>query len=232
MPYYAHSGTLEDRSDWQTLPDHLSEVARLASEFGEPLGLKGPAGSAGLFHDLGKYDPDFQRRLSGENIRVDHSTAGTAVLMAITQGADRGIAELVGYAILGHHAGLPDKHNEFGHCFKRRVEEFKDKLDPVWRTELSYDPGDLQPTELMRKLSPEKRIAEFELSVVARMLFSCLVDAEAWIETLAPYSRPPLIRSPLARRRGSKRVLNVIASTYSASPLTLRRGSVVSQFEI
>lgn len=178
MPYYAHSGTLEDRSDWQTLPDHLSEVARLASQFGEPLGLKGPAGIAGLFHDLGKYDPDFQRRLSGENIRVDHSTAGAALLPAMTQRADRGMAELMGYAVLGHHAGLPDKQNEFGHCFKRRVEEFKDKLDPVWRTELSYDPGDLQAAALMRKLSAEKRIAAFELSVVARMLFSCLVDAD------------------------------------------------------
>lgn len=30
MPYYAHSGQLTDRSDWQLLQDHLQAVATLA----------------------------------------------------------------------------------------------------------------------------------------------------------------------------------------------------------
>lgn len=178
MPYYAHSGERDDRSDWQPLPEHLSQVARLAASFAEPFGLEKAAFVAGLFHDLGKYDPQFQRRLAGENLRVDHSTAGAAILAATTQGADRDMAELIGYAILGHHAGLPDKHNEFGHCFKRRIEEFDGRLDPVWRTELPQDLGDLGTADLMRRLTATKRIAEFELSVVTRMIFSCLVDAD------------------------------------------------------
>lgn len=178
MTYHAHSGKLTDESDWQILSHHLTRVAARAGIYGSPIGLEGLAKIAGLFHDLGKYTADFQRRLHGINLRVDHSTAGAAVLMKMVPRPVREIAELVAYTILGHHAGLPDKFNEFGHCFLRRVREFEDRLDPVWKDQLSFDLGDLQMRELMGKLSPEKRIAEFELSVVTRMLFSCLVDAD------------------------------------------------------
>ncbi|MGQ3213408.1 MAG: hypothetical protein ACT6T2_20130 [Shinella sp.] len=40
----------------------------------EPLGLEKAACLAGLFHDLGKYTADFQKRLTGADVRVDHST--------------------------------------------------------------------------------------------------------------------------------------------------------------
>src|SRR5690606_29622574 len=80
MPYFAHSGILHDKSDWQSLREHLQAVAKLAAELAEHLGLEKAAYTAGLFHDLGKYNPDFQLRLEGQNIRVDHSTAGAAVL--------------------------------------------------------------------------------------------------------------------------------------------------------
>lgn len=97
MIYYAHSGRLGDRSDWQGLPQHLGAVAELAAEFGAPMGLQGPARLAGLFHDLGKYSVDFQRRLNGENVRVDHSTAGAAVLLRMAQGDDQVMAQLIAY---------------------------------------------------------------------------------------------------------------------------------------
>jgi CRISPR-associated endonuclease/helicase Cas3 len=178
MAYHAHSGTKEDKSDWQKLPDHLNAVAELAGRFAEPVGMQAPAHIAGLLHDLGKYSADFQRRLNDENIRVDHSTAGAAVLLERAKGPARVTAELIAYTILGHHAGLPDKSNEFGHCFKRRIDEFKNQLDPIWQEELAFDLDGLDDRSLASRLSPEKRIAEFELSVIARMLFSCLVDAD------------------------------------------------------
>jgi CRISPR-associated endonuclease/helicase Cas3 len=84
--YYAHSGYREDKSDWQKLADHLHNVAKLSEEFGKPLGIGDAAYVAGLFHDLGKYTAEFQRRLQNENIRVDHSTAGAALLRDLTTG--------------------------------------------------------------------------------------------------------------------------------------------------
>ncbi len=178
MPYFAHSGSQRDKSDWQTLPDHAEAVARMAAEFARPSGLDKAAYVAGLFHDLGKYDPAFQRRLEGEKIHVDHSTAGAAMLRTLARGADAEMAELVMYAILGHHAGLPDKHNEFGHCFDRRIEAFRNRLDPVWRAEIARDVSGLVPSELMKALAGQKSSAAFDLSVATRVLFSCLVDAD------------------------------------------------------
>ena len=81
MTFWAHSGKLADRSDWQELLLHLQEVERLAYEMGAEIGIGRTAALAGLLHDLGKYDPTFEARLRGESIRVDRSTAGAAVLM-------------------------------------------------------------------------------------------------------------------------------------------------------
>lgn len=178
MPFYAHSGSPDDKSDWQTLREHLLAVAARAAENAKPFGLERAAYVAGLLHDLGKYDPNFQRRLEGADLRVDHSTAGAAVLMELAEGRDRGMAELIGYAILGHHAGLPDKHNQFGHCFERRICEFANRLDPAWRSELDLDVSALAPERMLAALAASKTHAAFDLSVVARLLFSCLVDAD------------------------------------------------------
>lgn len=79
MTCFAHSGRLADKSDWQGLYDHLWAVAVMAADFARPFGLELAAFAMGLFHDLGKYDPAFQRRLEGADIRVDHSTAGAGL---------------------------------------------------------------------------------------------------------------------------------------------------------
>jgi CRISPR-associated endonuclease/helicase Cas3 len=61
MRYYAH--TAEDENGrplpessgrWQPLSEHLRNVAALAKQFAEPLGLAAEAELAGLLHDLGK----------------------------------------------------------------------------------------------------------------------------------------------------------------------------------
>jgi CRISPR-associated endonuclease/helicase Cas3 len=105
--YFAHSVKEEDVSCWQTLPQHSGDVANLAADLGAPLGLGKAAALAGLLHDLGKYDPAFQARLHGSKTPVDHSTAGAFVVRQLP-GIDPGMAELIAYAIAGHHAGLPD----------------------------------------------------------------------------------------------------------------------------
>jgi CRISPR-associated endonuclease/helicase Cas3 len=60
--FYAHSGLNADKSDWQTLPDHLNAVAKLASYNARYFGGEGLANLAGLLHDLGKYSAQFQAR--------------------------------------------------------------------------------------------------------------------------------------------------------------------------
>ena len=79
-------------------------------------------------HDLGKYTPQFQRRLEGGS-RVDHSTAG-AKLALERAGRESLIAgQLAAYAILGHYAGLPDHEGEGS--FDDRIEAYEDRLGPA-----------------------------------------------------------------------------------------------------
>ncbi|CAM5330149.1 hypothetical protein FALB51S_01115 [Frigidibacter albus] len=133
-PAFAHSGNLDDRSDWQTLAEHLAATAELAAARGAALGLAEAARIAGAWHDFGKHDPAFDRVLRGENVRVDHSTAGAKLLLDRAKGEERIAAELIGYGILGHHAGLPDAEPGEGSTegsMNRRIEMFRDPIAPA-----------------------------------------------------------------------------------------------------
>jgi len=194
MSYFAHSGEPGDKSGWQPLQDHLRETAHLATTFAEPFGLERLAFATALFHDLGKYDPRFQERLTGRGIHVDHSTAGAVILRDLAKGLDpycRLVVELAAYAILGHHAGLPDRKTSEPSCYDARIKGFQDgRLDEVWKSEIESRLDGIVPAWLPPMVRPDNRHLAFDLSVVGRMLFSCLVDARARIET-----------SPNARRR-------------------------------
>lgn len=177
VKYFAHSGNKPDGGDWQRLPEHLLAVAELAGTMAAPLGLDRAARLAGLLHDLGKYTEPFQQRLRG-GLPVDHSTAGAAAIMALgLKGSDGRVAEQVAYCILGHHAGLPDRLNDTESCFEARLKRFdRDPSllpDPVWRDEIRLDPVGLLPASFTPGTHPP-----FQLSVIARMIFSCLVDAD------------------------------------------------------
>ncbi|MCA0256034.1 MAG: CRISPR-associated helicase Cas3' [Proteobacteria bacterium] len=176
MAWYAHSGRDEAKGDWQALSDHLVSVATLAGEMGKPLGIEKAAFFAGLLHDLGKYNPDFQKRLEGRDIRVDHSTAGAQILLELAQGQDRMMAEIMAYAILGHHAGLPDRMNGTDASYDRRMEQ-RIRLDPGWKGEISQAVAGLTPVFLKDFPRASEELG-FSLAFLGRMIFSCLVDAD------------------------------------------------------
>lgn len=180
MTFYAHSARRSDRADWQELLEHLHEVARIAWGMGSEMGVARAAALAGRLHDLGKYDPAFDARLRGENVRVDHSTAGAAILRAraVTQG-ERSIADLLSYAILGHHAGLPDRRGPGEATVDARLDGFDPaRLDPAWEDEVPFDFDGVIGEFRARIDGVAPRHVAFDLSVAVRMIFSCLVDAD------------------------------------------------------
>ncbi len=177
MHYFAHSGRQPDKGDWQLLSDHLFAVAALAAKMAASLGLEKAAFLAGLFHDLGKYTAAFQKRLDG-GPSSDHATAGAVILQERVAGQDRMIADLIAYCIAGHHTGLPDRLNETPACLNRRIERFREEpngLEPIWENELAADMTGLVPDFISRIMPPN---AAFQFSVMVRMIFSCLVDAD------------------------------------------------------
>lgn len=190
--YFAHSGEKLDRSDWQSLEDHLEGTAAKAKALGARPKLPLLAETAARFHDFGKYDPAFQKRLQGDPKSVDHSTAGGSLLRDLGGTKHKTIAELLGYAILGHHAGLPDAcGSEAG--MESRIENFQ-KRDPISPEIMAKASVDFPPllAELLPKLRKEK--IGFDLSLAGRMIFSCLVDAD-FKDTEAYYDRLKLVQS-------------------------------------
>ncbi|MCB1511396.1 MAG: CRISPR-associated endonuclease Cas3'', partial [Hyphomicrobiaceae bacterium] len=188
MGYFGHSGKNSDFSDWQRLDDHALSVARLASQFGAPIGLERAAYLAGLLHDLGKYTSAFQARLSGDGASVDHSTAGAAHVQDLVARAplDALMAQLIAYGILGHHAGLPDRLGPSG--FEERIARFRTDpdraVDPIWRNDLAPDGTELFPSGFQK----QREHVSFQFAFMARMIFSCLVDAD-FKDTEAFYCR-------------------------------------------
>ncbi len=92
------------------------------------------------------------------------------------------MAEMIAYAIAGHHTGMPDREGDAG-CLSDRLSKPVEPIDPLWREELQLDATGLMP---QLRLSPER--AGFQLSVLGRMIFSCLVDAD-FRDTESYYAR-------------------------------------------
>jgi CRISPR-associated endonuclease/helicase Cas3 len=183
--YYAHTAELPDgtrdpnKDHWQPLSTHLRNVATLAKRFAMPLGLAAEAELAGLLHDLGKYAERFQARLRNPSIHgINHWAAGTTHARELN-------AWGVSFSVDGHHTGIPALNgNEAGLSLRDTVQKF---ADPIHRLELTgqcpENTADLLArfTEDGLKLppSPLRPIHDkFAETLRARMIFSCLVDAD------------------------------------------------------
>jgi len=224
--FYAHSTSTTDKSDWQGLEDHLKSVGRLAAERAERFGA-GPWGeAAGLLHDIGKYTIPFQRRLEGSPERVDHSTAGAHI--ALEQYPQ--VGHLLAYLIAGHHAGLANGRDIGERTpLKNRLEADLPPLDSVWQQEIVL-PGDLRPPPHFQS-RPDR--AFFQYAFLARMLFSCLVDAD-FVDTETFYTVHEK-GEPHARGGGPglevlRDALNQHLATFKAdSDVNRLRGEILSQ---
>lgn len=191
VKHYAHSRRGASRGEWHSLEDHLTSVAAIASQFGEKLHSPAASHLAGLWHDLGKYAPDWQQFLleAGEDAPVrgedtpsmetrrrgpDHSTAGA--IHAKGSGAlDPMIRDAISFAIAGHHGGLADREN-----LRSRLADTA-KID---RYKLAIGEAPKAITE-ERLGSPPSWLASGDVAVLkrsyeffVRMLFSSLVDAD------------------------------------------------------
>lgn len=189
--YYAHSTDDTSWSNWQRLYEHLINTGDCATAFGQRFGIAEAARLAGLLHDLGKYTPEFTARLMGAQERVDHSTAGAAMVLQLAKTAkadDRLVAELIAYAIGGHHTGLPDKQGNSSSTLSQRLRDYSGAtLDPVWKSEITPDVTGLLPRMSWVQQNKDdseplkaaaRRKAAFQAAFLGRMIFSCLVDAD------------------------------------------------------
>ncbi|MYJ73582.1 MAG: CRISPR-associated helicase Cas3' [Gammaproteobacteria bacterium] len=170
---YAHSANVH--GERQLLVEHLRNVASLSQEFARLFGGGEVAFLAGLWHDVGKADPRWQRHLleceagTRERIGLDHKCAG----VLLEEGA-AGQPGLVSLLIHAHHGGLKDRFRDFQPWLSE-----KRKLDGPSRAiaalrEVMPDlTGHSAPT--LPPFVAAERDAEFFL----RMTYSALVDADS-----------------------------------------------------
>lgn len=168
MKYLAHTN---ENGEEQTLLEHLRNTADLSGKFANSFGAYEWGYNCGLLHDIGKYSLKFQERLHGNNEMVDHSTAGAKWCWN-----QKGAHQFLSYCIAGHHAGLPDTGGASDTSaqgtmmgrLKKRLEDYQRFSEEIEIPELKTLP--FQPVE--------GENLDFFASMLIRMIYSCLVDAD------------------------------------------------------
>ncbi len=151
--FWAHTGHNRPPGSWDPLAGHLESVARRTSEFSSSFGPW--AGHlVGLWHDIGKYQADFQRYLLGEVLKgPEHAIVGA-------YHAFRQNRVDLAMVIAAHHGSL-DQRAEFLNKIERGAA-------------FQY----LAPPELLTPRDAERAPVDAE-ALWIRFLFSALVDADS-----------------------------------------------------
>ena len=186
--YIAHVKKENDEWGTHSLEDHLWDVANIAKQFASSFNSAEWAWLAGLWHDLGKYRPAFQKHIkksSGYNpdasisSEKDHNKnhASTGAMYAVKYMREHQVDEFgraLAYIIAGHHAGLPDF---------TRSEAKGLSLDEVLRDHhfLQEALAEQIPAKVLAGIVPETKLpldTWGDLHCWIRMAFSVLVDAD------------------------------------------------------
>ncbi|MEO6967341.1 MAG: CRISPR-associated endonuclease Cas3'' [Rhodanobacteraceae bacterium] len=247
MDYWAHSS----RSDSpggpfgpHLLADHLRAVAGLASGFAAAFDSHEWGYLAGLWHDLGKYRPGFQRyiqqthdpdaHIEGHVAGHDKTHSSAGALHALDK-LGEGLGRVLAFLIAGHHVGLQDWEPGDGAGASLKCRIAKENVDS-WR---EYNeaiaqaiPADILASEKPTAVSPAAK-AGFALWL--HMLFSCLVDAD-FLDTEAYFSPekaaargkyPSLTEMKVALDEHLRDMTKRVAASGS-SPLNVKRAEVLA----
>jgi CRISPR-associated endonuclease/helicase Cas3 len=213
--YYAHSKEA-DKKYWEELIVHLKNVAETCEKFAAVFGCEKMGTLAGLLHDLGKYSKEFQHRLEGARVRVDHSTAG-----AVEAGKryDRATSMILQYLIAGHHAGLPNygSINETGSLAERlnkKIADYSAFEDEIILPD--YVPK--LPDAFLKGIKEASPSRDYGLFFLIKMLFSCLVDAD-FLET------ERFFNPELSKYRDNRMSIQILAELFHSHMEKLQRSS-------
>jgi CRISPR-associated endonuclease/helicase Cas3 len=173
--FSAHTPPKGSEQPWHELKEHLNEVANLTETSANKLQAGKLGYYAGLWHDLGKYNPDFQKYLdechSGTNSyikKVPHAIHGAQLAW--------NLFKLTPLALLiyGHHAGLPEKATlESKFANPKHQDDYE-----ISCANAEQELGKLQIDEDFNPLVRSLLTDSYSYDLLTRLLFSCLVDAD------------------------------------------------------
>lgn len=181
-PFAAHTPAEHDPSHWHGLKEHLEAVAVDAEAKTEKLSAGRLGYYAGLWHDLGKYNPKFQdflqqahaAKLAGQKPptkKVPHAIYGASF-------ADELKITPLSFLIAGHHAGLPNQSD-----LKSRLKENQSISEyGTVRANAGQELANLVTREDLRSHFAQFTVGKVTNKVAAdlflRLIFSCLIDAD------------------------------------------------------
>ena len=184
MKYYAH--TRED-GERQTVKAHLTGVSEKAEKFSVDL-LKPIAKKASLYHDIGKYALNFQKRLDNDKVKFSHAACGALEYKKFADKNDC-FAPLMEYCIAGHHTGLMDGGTvadssdspTLSGTLKRENEYTGESDYSAYATEIEFatlTQEERTPlyNELLSAKDPTELIERY--AFFTKYVFSCLTDAD------------------------------------------------------
>lgn len=170
MDFYAHTDGSDDKNKWEKVSDHLIRVRQCSGDFADRFGSKEWGKLLGLEHDIGKYHPDFQKKLRGESIECHHSPAGAYLVYLRLEEKSKVLACAMAQIIGGHHSGLHNRQDLFK-IINRGKQETWDEVekyapDKLINPPIPEIPGWLDLTD------------HISVDLWIRFLFSCLIDAD------------------------------------------------------
>lgn len=222
------------------LSEHLTSVGKIAGEFASEFENKDWAEFAGCLHDLGKYNPDWQRyirretgyydeeaHIENKSNRPNHSTAGA--IIPFVKFNKSPVAKLLAYVIGGHHSGIPNWIGQLDGRIKNENGELNTaELDNIYQIE--------EAREFINKNIPSSKPSIYKWNndnehwhLWIRMLFSCLVDAD-FLDTENYMQNEEKVRGDyLSIEELKERFDKYISEKKSDSELNKKRGEILKQ---
>lgn len=166
--HISHLKLNPETNEWifQSNEEHQNGVADLASRFAGEFGMAEWGRVLGLLHDKGKEQKTFQQHILKDSgcepdtiVEGDFNHAYVGALIAKHLFNNPPYYKFIDNIIMGHHRGLYDD-GEKKEFMKRDI------------------PSDVTITSLESTLTLPKISEKYDLHVILRMLFSCLVDAD------------------------------------------------------
>jgi CRISPR-associated endonuclease/helicase Cas3 len=179
--FYAHTPSKLNPNRWHDLKEHLKDVANITSQLATKLSASELGYYAGLWHDLGKYNPAFQKYLEHCHQGSDQARSIPHAIYGAILASER--LSPLAPIIDGHHAGLPQIQN----MMQKRVNHPNYAADYETVLKLAGEAGiDLKPTLDLKATLPDFQ-DKLQYELFLRLLFSCLVDAD-FLDTEAHFS--------------------------------------------
>lgn len=197
-----------DEEREQSLKEHSENVTEIIKYYVEGLGIENTVCLIGMLHDMGKANMDFYHHMlketnnyiDGDHVSaVDHAHVGAKYLFENESNSNllyNAYLQIIGMSIMCHHTGLKDFLSYDGTSpylkriskeepyFKESVEAYTSEIlckEEIHSTLLNgFKEFEAIQKELLDRYKnfSKSEMQYLEMSLLGRLLFSCLLDAD------------------------------------------------------